>query len=105
MLYSYICSPYRGNIFKRIRNKRYARYLTKLMVDFETMEVLKMDRVINIITYAGVFLITLGALTAIWGGLVGFKIAGSGVVLILTAMALSYCNEEIKLEKRRRERY
>lgn len=25
----YICSPYRGNVFKRIRNKRYARYLTK----------------------------------------------------------------------------
>lgn len=64
-----------------------------------------MDRAVNIITYAGVLLITLGALTAIWGGLVGFKIAGSGVVFILTAMALSYCNEEIKLEKRRRERY
>ena len=25
----YICSPYRGNVFKRIRNRRYARYLTK----------------------------------------------------------------------------
>lgn len=25
----YICSPYRGNIFERIRNRRYARYLTK----------------------------------------------------------------------------
>lgn len=24
-----ICSPYRGNVFKRIRNRRYARYLTK----------------------------------------------------------------------------
>lgn len=58
-----------------------------------------MDRAVNIITYAGVLLLTLGALTAIWGGLVGYKIAGSGAVLIFTAMALSYCNEEIKLEK------
>lgn len=24
----YICSPYRGNAFERIRNRRYARYLT-----------------------------------------------------------------------------
>lgn len=58
-----------------------------------------MDRAVNIITYAGVLLLTLGALTAIWGGLVGLKIAGSGAVLIFTAMALSYCNEEIKLVK------
>lgn len=58
-----------------------------------------MDRAVNIITYAGVILLTIGALTAIWGGLVGYKIAGSGAVLIFTAMALSYCNEEIKLEK------
>ena len=58
-----------------------------------------MDRAVNIITYAGVILLTVGALTAIWGGLVGLKIAGSGAVLIFTAMALSYCNEEIKLEK------
>lgn len=58
-----------------------------------------MDRAVNIITYAGVLLLTLGALTAIWGGLVGLKIAGSGAVLIFTAMALSYCNEEIKFEK------
>jgi len=60
---------------------------------------MKMDRAVNIITYAGVLLLALGALTAIWGGLVGLKIAGSGAVLIFTAMALSYCNEEIKLEK------
>lgn len=58
-----------------------------------------MDKTVNIITYAGVLLLTIGALTAIWGGLVGLKIAGSGAVLIFTAMALSYCNEEIKLEK------
>ena len=58
-----------------------------------------MDRAVNIITYAGVLFLTLGALTAIWGGLVGLKIAGSGAVLIFTAMALSYCNEEIKFEK------
>lgn len=58
-----------------------------------------MDRAVNIITYAGVLLFALGALTAIWLGLIGFKIAGSGMVLIFTAMALSYCNEEIKLEK------
>ena len=58
-----------------------------------------MDRAVNIITDAGVLLLTIGALTAIWGGLVGLKIAGSGAVLIFTAMALSYCNEEIKLEK------
>ena len=58
-----------------------------------------MDKTVNIITYAGVLLLALGALTAIWFGLVGFKIAGSGAVLIFTAMALSYCNEEIKLEK------
>lgn len=58
-----------------------------------------MDRAVNIITYAGVLLLALGSLTAIWGGLVGLKIAGSGAVLIFTAMALSYCNEEIKLEK------
>jgi hypothetical protein len=63
------------------------------------MEDMKMDRAVNIITYAGVLLLALGALTAIWGGLVGLKIAGSGAVLIFTAMALSYCNEEIKLEK------
>ncbi len=24
----YICSPYRGNVFERIRNRKYARYLT-----------------------------------------------------------------------------
>nr|DAO04942.1 MAG TPA: transmembrane protein [Caudoviricetes sp.] len=58
-----------------------------------------MDRAVNIITYAGVILLTVGALTAIWGGLVGLKIVGSGAVLIFTAMALSYCNEEIRLEK------
>lgn len=58
-----------------------------------------MDRAVNIITYAGVLLLTIGALTAIWGGLVGFKIAGSGAVLIFTAMALSYCSEEIRTEK------
>ena len=58
-----------------------------------------MDRAVNIITYAGVLLLTIGALTAIWGGLVGFKIAGSGAVLIFTAMALSYCSEEIRVEK------
>ena len=58
-----------------------------------------MDRAVNIITYAGVILLTIGALTAIWVGLVGLKIAGSGATLIFTAMALSYCNEEIKLEK------
>ena len=58
-----------------------------------------MDKTVNIITYVGVLLLALGALTAIWFGLVGFKIAGSGAVLIFTAMALSYCNEEIKLEK------
>ena len=58
-----------------------------------------MDKTVNIITYAGVLLFALGALTAIWFGLIGFKIAGSGMVLIFTAMALSYCNEEIKLEK------
>ena len=57
-----------------------------------------MDKTVNIITYAGVLLLTIGALTAIWGGLVGFKIAGSGVVLIFTAMALSYCSEEIRIE-------
>jgi hypothetical protein len=60
---------------------------------------MKMDRAVNIITYAGVILLTVGALTAIWGGLVGLKIVGSGAVLIFTAMALSYCNEEIRLEK------
>ena len=48
-----------------------------------------MDRAVNIITYAGVLLFALGALTAIWFGLIGFKIAGSGMVLIFTAMALS----------------
>lgn len=58
-----------------------------------------MDRAVNIITYAGVLLLTIGALTAIWGGLVGLKIAGSGAVLIFTAMALSYCSEEIRTEK------
>ena len=36
MLYGYVCSPYRGNLFKRIRNKRYARHL---MVDFETIPI------------------------------------------------------------------
>ena len=39
MIYCYVCSPYRGNIFKRIRNKRYARRLTKLMVDFDTIPI------------------------------------------------------------------
>lgn len=58
-----------------------------------------MDRAVNIITYAGVLFLTIGALTAIWGGLVGLKIAGSGAVLIFTAMALSYCSEEIRTEK------
>jgi hypothetical protein len=28
----YICSPYRGNIFKRIRNIHYARVLTKIAI-------------------------------------------------------------------------
>ena len=57
------------------------------------------DKAVNVITYAGVLLITSGALMAIWCGFVGVKVAGSGVVLIFTAIALSYCNEEIKLEK------
>lgn len=29
----YICSPYRGNVFERIRNRRYARYLTKKAIE------------------------------------------------------------------------
>lgn len=28
-VYCYICSPYRGNLLRRIRNRRYARRLTK----------------------------------------------------------------------------
>ena len=31
--YCYVCSPYRGNLFKRIRNKRYARKLTKKAIE------------------------------------------------------------------------
>lgn len=31
--FCYICSPYRGNIFKRIRNVRYARELTERAID------------------------------------------------------------------------
>lgn len=31
--YCYICSPYRGNIFKRIRNIRYARELTERAIN------------------------------------------------------------------------
>lgn len=30
---AYICSPYRGNIFKRIRNIRYAKKLTRIAAD------------------------------------------------------------------------
>lgn len=29
---AYVCSPYRGNIFKRIRNIRYARKLTSQVI-------------------------------------------------------------------------
>lgn len=57
------------------------------------------DNIINTMTIIAVLLIATGLLIAIWFGLVGFKIAGSGAVIIFTAMALSYCNEEIKLEK------
>lgn len=63
------------------------------------------DNIINTMTIIAVLLISIGILIAIWFGLVGFKIAGSGAVLIFTAMALAYCNEEMKLEKRRGERY
>ena len=31
--YCYVCSPYRGNIFKRIRNRRYARELTERAIN------------------------------------------------------------------------
>jgi chloramphenicol 3-O-phosphotransferase len=31
---AYICSPYRGNIIKRIRNTRYAKKLTKKALQF-----------------------------------------------------------------------
>lgn len=31
--YCYACSPYRGNIFKRIRNRRYARELTERAIN------------------------------------------------------------------------
>nr|DAT23698.1 MAG TPA: hypothetical protein [Caudoviricetes sp.] len=62
---------------------------------------MKMDRAVNIITYAGVLLLTLGALTAIWGGLAGLKIAGSGAVLIFTAMAFN--PEYAEMAKRRLE--
>ena len=31
--YCYVCSPYRGNIFKRIRNIRYARELTERAIN------------------------------------------------------------------------
>lgn len=30
---AYICSPYRGNIFERFRNIRYARHITKIALD------------------------------------------------------------------------
>lgn len=33
MKYCYVCSPYRGNLFKRIRNKRYAKELTKKAIE------------------------------------------------------------------------
>ena len=33
MIYCYVCSPYKGNLIKRIRNKMYARKLTKIVVD------------------------------------------------------------------------
>ena len=33
MKYCYVCSPYRGNLFKRIRNKRYAKMLTKKAIN------------------------------------------------------------------------
>ncbi len=32
-MYCYICSPYRGNLIRRIRNRRYARALTKRAID------------------------------------------------------------------------
>lgn len=57
------------------------------------------DNIINTMTIIAILLIAIGLLIAIWFGFEGIKIAGSGVVLIFTAMALSYCNEEIKLEK------
>lgn len=31
--FCYVCSPYRGNIFKRIRNRRYARELTERAIN------------------------------------------------------------------------
>lgn len=31
--YCYVCSPYRGNIFKRIRNRRYAREITERAIN------------------------------------------------------------------------
>ena len=31
--YCYVCSPYRGNILKRIRNRRYARELTERAIN------------------------------------------------------------------------
>lgn len=34
--YCYVCSPYRGNIFKRIRNRRYARELTERAINAGT---------------------------------------------------------------------
>ena len=33
MIYCYVCSPYKGNLFKRIRNKMYARQLTKKAIN------------------------------------------------------------------------
>lgn len=30
---AYICSPYKGNIFKRFRNVQYARYITKIALN------------------------------------------------------------------------
>ena len=33
MIYCYICSPYRGNLIKRIRNRRYARRLTERAIE------------------------------------------------------------------------
>ena len=32
MAYCYICSPYRGNFVRRIRNRRYARQLTRAAI-------------------------------------------------------------------------
>nr|DAG53038.1 MAG TPA: Protein of unknown function (DUF3487) [Caudoviricetes sp.] len=65
------------------------------------------DKVINVVAIMAVIAIAAGILIAIWFGIVGLKVAATGVVVFIAAWILSWWIREekrnVKTQSRRKE--